>query len=165
MLDTYRDMFRALGIAIVLLYLILVAYYQSFSLPVVALAAIPLGLIGVFPGHWLLGQQFSATSIVGIIALAGVVVRNGLLIIDFVLEYRLQGKGLREAVIEAGAIRMRPIVLTALAVMLGSAVMLSDPMFVGLAISLIFGTLAATVLTLLLLPVLLLKVIGWRESR
>jgi multidrug efflux pump subunit AcrB len=165
MLDTYRDMFRALGIAIVLLYLILVAYYQSFSLPVVALAAIPLGLIGVFPGHWLLGQQFSATSIVGIIALAGVVVRNGLLIIDFVLEYRLQGKGLREAVIEAGAIRMRPIVLTALAVMLGSAVMLTDPMFVGLAISLIFGTLAATVLTLLLLPVLLLKVIGWRESR
>ncbi len=165
MLDTYRDMFRALGIAIVLLYLILVAYYQSFSLPMVALAAIPLGLVGVFPGHWIMGQQFSATSIVGIIALAGVVVRNGLLIIDFVLEYRLQGKDLREAVIEAGAIRMRPIMLTALAVMLGSAVMLSDPMFVGLAISLIFGTLAATILTLLLLPVILLKVLGWRERR
>lgn len=165
MLDTYRDMFRALGIAIMMLYLILVAYYQSFSLPAVALTAIPLGLIGVFPGHWLLGQQFSATSIVGVIALAGVVVRNGLLIIDFVLEYRLQGKDLHEAVIEAGAIRMRPILLTALAVMLGSSVMLTDPMFVGLAISLIFGTLASTILTLLLLPVILLKVIGWRERR
>lgn len=165
MLDTYRDMGRALAIAIVLLYLILVAYYQSFSLPAVALSAIPLGLIGVFPGHWLLGQQFSATSLVGIIALAGVVVRNGLLIIDFVLEYRLQGRPLREAVIEAAVIRMRPILLTALAVILGSAVMLTDPMFVGLAISLIFGTIAATVLTLLILPVLLLKVIGWRERR
>lgn len=165
MLDTYRDMGRALAIAIVLLYLILVAYYQSFSLPAVALSAIPLGLIGVFPGHWLLDQQFSATSLVGIIALAGVVVRNGLLIIDFVLEYRLQGRPLREAVIEAAAIRMRPILLTALAVILGSAVMLSDPMFVGLAISLIFGTIAATLLTLLIVPVLLLKVIGWRERR
>lgn len=165
MLDTYRDMFRALGIAIVLLYLILVAYYQSFSLPVVALAAIPLGLIGVFPGHWILGQQFTAPSIVGVIALAGVVVRNGLLIIDFVLEYRLQGKGLREAVIEAGAIRLRPIMLTALAVILGSAIMLADPMFIGLAISLIFGTLASTVLSLLFLPVLLYFVMGWRERR
>lgn len=164
-LDTYRDMFSALGIAIVLLYLILVAYYQSFSLPVVALAAIPLGLIGVFPGHWLLGQQFSATSLVGIIALAGVVVRNGLLIIDFVLEYRMQGYPLRDAVIEAVAIRVRPIMLTALAVMLGSAVMLTDPMFIGLAISLIFGTLASTLLSLLLLPVLLYKVLGWRERR
>lgn len=163
MLDTYRDMGRSLAIAIVLLYLILVAYYQSFSLPAVALSAIPLGLIGVFPGHWLLDQQFSATSLVGIIALAGVVVRNGLLIIDFVLEYRLQGRPLREAVIEAAVIRMRPILLTALAVILGSAVMLSDPMFVGLAISLIFGTIAATLLTLLVVPVLLLKVIGWRE--
>jgi multidrug efflux pump subunit AcrB len=165
MLDTYRDMFAALGVAIVLLYLILVAYYQSFSLPVVALAAIPLGLIGVFPGHWLLGQQFSAPSIVGIIALAGVVVRNGLLIIDFVLEYRAQGTPLRDAVIEAVAIRLRPIMLTALAVILGSAIMLTDPMFVGLAISLIFGTAASTVLSLLLLPVLLFKVMSWRERR
>lgn len=165
MLDTYRDMGRALGIAIVLLYLILVAYYQSFSLPAVALLAIPLGLVGVFPGHWLLGQQFSATSLVGIIALAGVVVRNGLLIIDFVLEYRLQGKSVREAVVEAAAIRMRPILLTALAVILGSAVMLTDPMFIGLAISLIFGTIASTILTLLVLPVLLMKVMAWRERR
>jgi len=119
----------------------------------------------VFPGHWILGQQFTAPSIVGVIALAGVVVRNGLLIIDFVLEYRLQGKGLREAVIEAGAIRLRPIMLTALAVILGSAIMLADPMFIGLAISLIFGTLASTVLSLLFLPVLLYFVMGWRERR
>jgi multidrug efflux pump subunit AcrB len=97
--------------------------------------------------------------------LAGVVVRNGLLIIDFVLEYRLQGQPLRDAVIEAVAIRVRPIMLTALAVMLGSAVMLTDPMFIGLAISLIFGTTAATVLSLLLLPVLLLQVMAWREHR
>jgi len=160
MLDAYRDMLSALGISIVLIFLILVAYYQSFSLPVVAMAAIPLGLAGVFPGHWLMQSQFSATSMIGVIALAGVVVRNSLLIIDFVLEYRRQGKQLREAVLEAGAVRLRPILLTALAIVLGSAIMLTDPLFSGLAISLIFGTLAATMLTLVVIPLLL-----WRLLR
>jgi len=154
-LDTYRDMLVALVLALTFIFLVLVAYYQSFSLPLVAMAAIPLGLAGVFPGHWLMGQPFNATSMIGVIALAGVVVRNSLLIIDFVLDYRRQGMDLREAILEAGAVRLRPILLTALAIMLGSAVMLTDPVFGGLAISLIFGTLASTVLTLIVVPLLL----------
>lgn len=154
-LDTYRDMLGALGLAITFIFLVLVAYYQSFSLPLVAMAAIPLGLAGVFPGHWIMGQPFNATSMIGIIALAGVVVRNSLLIIDFVLDYRRQGMDLREAILEAGAVRLRPILLTALAIILGSAVMLADPVFGGLAISLIFGTLVSTVLTLIVVPLLL----------
>lgn len=153
-LDTYRDMLGALGIALTFIYLVLVAYYQSFAIPLVAMAAIPLGLAGVFPGHWLMGQPFTATSMIGVIALAGVVVRNSLLIIDFVLDYRRQGMDLRKAILEAGAVRLRPILLTALAIILGSMVMLSDAVFGGLAISLIFGTLAATVLTLIVVPVL-----------
>ncbi len=154
-LDTYRDMLGALGLALTFIFLVLVAYYQSFSLPLVAMAAIPLGLVGIYPGHWLMGQPFTATSMIGVIALAGVVVRNSLLIIDFVLDYQRQGMGLREAILEAGAVRLRPILLTALAIVLGSAVMLSDAVFGGLAISLIFGTLASTVLTLIVIPLLL----------
>ncbi len=165
MLDVYRDMSGALVISLVFIFLMLVAYYQSFSLPAVAMMAIPLGLVGVFPGHWLLGQQFSATSMVGVIALAGVVVRNSLLIIDFVKEYMAQGQPLREAILEAGAVRLRPIMLTALAIILGSAIMLADPLFSGLAISLIFGTLAATVLTLVVIPVLLFLLLRWKAGR
>ncbi len=153
-LDTFRDMLSALGIALVFIYLILVAYYHSFMLPLVAMSAIPLGLAGVFPGHWLMDQSFTATSMIGVIALAGVVVRNSLLIIDFVLDYMKQGMPLHAAVSEAGAVRLRPILLTALAIILGSSVMLSDPVFGGLAISLIFGTIAATILTLIVVPML-----------
>ena len=156
MLDSYRDLLLALALAIVSIFLILVAYYQSFTLPMVAMLTIPLGLVGVFPGHWLLGQAFSCTSLVGVIALAGVVVRSSLLIIDFVLDYRRQGMDLREAILEAGAVRLRPILLTALAVVFGSMIMLTDPVFSGLAISLIFGTVASTVLTLIVIPCLLL---------
>jgi multidrug efflux pump subunit AcrB len=164
-LDTYRDMLGALGLALTFIFLVLVAYYQSFSLPLVAMAAIPLGLAGIFPGHWLMGQPFTATSMIGIIALAGVVVRNSLLIIDFVLDYRRQGMDLREAILEAGAVRLRPILLTALAIMLGSAVMLTDPVFGGLAISLIFGTLASTVLTLIVIPLLLYLLLRYKDRK
>lgn len=164
-LDTYRDMLGALGLAITFIFLVLVAYYQSFSLPLVAMAAIPLGLAGVFPGHWLMGQPFNATSMIGIIALAGVVVRNSLLIIDFVLDYRRQGMDLREAILEAGAVRLRPILLTALAIVLGSAVMLADPVFGGLAISLIFGTLVSTVLTLIVVPLLLYLLLRHKQRK
>jgi len=155
MLDSYRDLLFALALSIVSIFLILVAYYQSFSLPMIAMSAIPLGLVGVFPGHWLLGKPFSVTSLVGIIALTGVLVRSSLLIIDFVLDYRRQGMGLREAILEAGAVRMRPILLTALAIVFGSMIMLTDPVFCGLGISLIFGTVASTVLTLIVIPCLL----------
>jgi len=161
-LDIFRDMTRALGIALIFIYLLLVGYYSSFTIPLIAMSAIPLGLIGVFPGHWLMNQPFTATSMIGIVALAGVVVRNSLLIIDFVQDYMKTGMPLREAVSEAGAVRMRPILLTALAIVLGSAVMLTDAVFGGLAISLIFGTLVSTVLTLVLVPVLYYSVMRRR---
>jgi multidrug efflux pump subunit AcrB len=154
MLDIYRDMAVALGAALTGVYLLLVAYYRSFIIPLIAIAAAPLGLIGIFPGHWLMGQAFSATSMVGIIALAGVVIRASLLIIDFILDNLRQGKPLEEAAREAGAIRLRPILLTTLAIVFGSAIMVPDPVFGGLAISLIFGSLASATLTVFVVPIL-----------
>jgi multidrug efflux pump subunit AcrB len=154
MLDVYRDLAGAEGAALAGVYLLLVAYYRSFVIPLIAIAAVPLGLIGIFPGHWLMGQTFSSTSMVGIVALSGVVIRASLLIIDFILDYLRQGKPLEEATRLAGAIRLRPIMLTTLAVVLGTAIMLTDPVFGGLACSLIFGTMASSVLTLFLVPML-----------
>jgi len=154
-LDIYRDLVGGLLIAIIMIYLSMVAYYQSFTIPLVAMVAIPLGIVGIFPGHWLMGQPFSGTSLIGVTALAGLVVRNSLLIIDFVRDYQKKGMDIREAVLEAGAVRFRPILLTALAVVLGSAVILTDPLFCGLAISLMFGTLSSTVLTLAVVPTIL----------
>ena len=153
-LDVFRDLGSAFIVALVLIYLLLTAYYKSFMLPIVVMGAIPLTLIGIFPGHWVMGQAFTATSMIGAIALAGIVVRNSLLLIDFILDYRRQGYGLKEAVMEAGAVRFRPILLTALAIILASAIMITDPVFGGLAISLIFGTFASTALTLVVIPLL-----------
>ncbi|MBI5329178.1 MAG: efflux RND transporter permease subunit [Betaproteobacteria bacterium] len=155
-LDVFRDLGSAFMVALLLIYLLLTAYYKSFMLPVIVMGAIPLTLIGVFPGHWATGQAFTATSMIGVIALAGVVVRNSLLLIDFILDYRRQGYGLEEAVTEAGAVRFRPILLTALAIIAGSAIMVTDPVFGGLAVSLIFGTFASTALTLVVIPLLYL---------
>jgi len=151
-LDVFRDLGAAFMVAIVLIYLVLVGYYRSFATPLIVMGAIPLTLIGVLPGHALLGQYFTATSMIGVIALAGVVVRNSLLLIDFILDFRRAGHGLREAVLQAGATRMRPILLTALAIILGTFIMMFDPVFGGLAVSLIFGTFASTVLTLFVIP-------------
>lgn len=153
-LDVFRDMGSAFIVALIFIYLILVGYYKSFMMPVIVMGAIPLTMIGVFPGHWITGQAFTATSMIGVIALAGIVVRNSLLLIDFILEYRAEGQTLKNAVIEAGKVRFRPILLTALAIMFGSAIMITDPVFGGLAVSLIFGTLSSTILTLLVIPVL-----------
>lgn len=164
-LDTFRDMGFALGMAMMLVFLLLVAYYRSFSIPLVAMSSIPLGMIGVFPGHWIMGADFSATSMVGIIALAGVAIRSALLIIDFVRENRSHGMPLHEAAYKAGAARALPILLTTLAVILGSAIMLTDPVFGGLAISLIFGTAVSSALAILIIPVLYYRVEHWRESR
>jgi len=155
-LDVFRDLGSAFIVALVLIYLLLTAYYKSFMLPLIVMGAIPLTLIGVFPGHWVMGQAFTATSMIGAIALAGVVVRNSLLLIDFILDYRKQGYRLEEAVLEAGAVRFRPILLTALAIILASAIMITDPVFGGLAVSLIFGTFASTALTLVVIPLLYL---------
>jgi multidrug efflux pump subunit AcrB len=151
-LDVFRDLGSAFAVAIVLIYLVLVGYYRSFATPLIVMGAIPLTVIGVLPGHTIAGQYFTATSMIGVIALAGIVVRNSLLLIDFILEYRKDGHGLREAVLQAGTTRLRPIMLTALAIILGTFIMVFDPVFGGLAVSLIFGTFASTVLTLFVIP-------------
>ncbi len=156
-LDVFRDLGSAFIVAIVLIYILLTAFYQSFSIPLIIMGAIPLTIIGVFPGHWLMHQPFTATSMIGVIALAGIVVRNSLLLIDFIIEHQHRGSSITEAVIESGVERILPIVLTALAIILGSSVMLSDPVFGGLAISLIFGSFASTVLTLFLIPLIYLS--------
>lgn len=153
-LDVFRDLGSAFIVALVFIYLMLVGYYKSFMMPLIVMGAIPLTMIGVFPGHWLTSQAFTATSMIGVIALAGIVVRNSLLLIDFIVDYRKRGYPLEQAVIDAGAARFRPIMLTALAIILGSAIMITDPVFGGLAVSLIFGTFASTALTLLVIPVL-----------
>lgn len=162
-LDVFRDMGSAFIVALIFIYLILVAYYKSFMMPVIVMGAIPLTMIGVFPGHWLTNQAFTATSMIGVIALAGIVVRNSLLLIDFILEYRAEGKSLRDAVIQAGKVRFRPILLTALAIIFGSMIMITDPVFGGLAVALIFGTLSSTLLTLLVIP-LLYYIWQWHTS-
>jgi multidrug efflux pump subunit AcrB len=118
------------------------------------MAPIPLTMIGVMPGHALLGAQFTATSMIGMIALAGIIVRNSILLVDFVRQAQAEGRELEEAVIEASAVRAKPIVLTGLAAMLGAFFILDDPIFNGLAISLIFGILISTLLTLVVIPVL-----------
>lgn len=152
-LDVYRDMGGALGGALLIVYFLLVAYYRSFMIPLIAMSSVPLGLIGIFPGHWVAGAAFSATSMIGIIALSGVVVRNSLLIIDFIQENVRGGMPLSFAVRQAGVVRLRPIMLTTLAIVLGSGIMVPDPVFGGLAISLISGTVVSTALTVFVVPI------------
>jgi len=164
-LDVFRDLGAAFIVALVFIYLLLVAYYQSFMLPLIVMGAIPLTLVGIFPGHWLFNVPFNATSMIGFIALAGIVVRNSLLLIDFILDYRRAGYPLEEAVREAGAVRFRPILLTALAIMFGSAVMIRDPVFGGLAVALISGTFASTILTLAVIPLFYLLWQRWEAKR
>ena len=153
--EVFRDMGLAFAVVLFLIYVLVVAWYKSFATPLAIMAPIPLTLIGILPGHWLFHAFFTATSMIGFIALAGIVVRNSILLIDFV-ELELVGseRSLEEALIEAGSVRLRPIVLTAAAVLVGSVVMLFDPIFQGLAISMIFGAVIATGLTLLLVPLL-----------
>lgn len=150
--EVFRDLGIAFGGALILIYVLIVAWFGSFSTPLVMMAAIPLTLVGIAPGHWIFGAFFTATSMIGMIALAGIMVRNGILLIDY-LEARLdQGLPLKQAVIEAGAVRTRPIALTAGTVVIGAVVILFDPIFQGLAVALITGALASTVLTLIVVP-------------
>jgi len=149
---TFRDMGGAFIVAILGIYLLVVAQFGSFKLPLVVLVPVPLTLIGIMLGHWLFSAAFTATSMIGFIALAGIVVRNSILLIDFIRSRQGSGIALREVLLEAGAIRFKPIFLTALAAMLGSAVILGDPIFQGLAISMLFGLASSTVLTLLVIP-------------
>jgi multidrug efflux pump subunit AcrB len=149
---TFRDMGAAFGVAILGIYLLVVAQFGSFTLPLVVLTPVPLTLIGIVLGHWALGAPFTATSMIGFIALAGIIVRNSILLVDFIRSRRAQGVGLRPALIEAGATRFKPIVLTAAAAVIGAAFILTDPIFQGLAISLVFGLASSTALTLLVIP-------------
>ena len=153
-LDVFRDLGSAFAVAMILIYLVLVGYYRSFMVPLIVMGAIPLTIIGVLPGHAIMGQHFTATSMIGVIALAGIVVRNSLLLIDFILDYRAAGHPLDMAVLQAGQTRLRPIMLTAFAIILGTLVIIVDPVFGGLAISLIYGTFASTVLTLFVIPLI-----------
>ena len=149
---TFRDMGAAFMIAILGIYVLVVAQFGSFKLPLVILTPIPLTLIGIVLGHWLFGAPFTATSMIGFIALAGIIVRNSILLVDFIRHGATPGKTLREVLLDAGATRFRPILLTALAAMIGAATILSDPIFQGLAISLLFGLASSTLLTVLVIP-------------
>jgi len=152
--EVFRDLGIAFAVVILLIYILIVGWFQNFTVPLVMLAAIPLSLIGIVLGHWMLGAYFTATSMIGFIALAGVMVRNSVLLIDFINIRLREGIPLKQAIIEAGAVRTTPILLTAGAVALGAVIILFDPIFQGLAISLMGGTITSTFLTLLVVPLL-----------
>ncbi len=149
---TFRDMGAAFAVAILGIYGLVVAQFGSFRVPLVVLTPIPLTLIGIILGHWLFGAPFTATSMIGFIALAGIIVRNSILLVDFIRHEARPGDTLRETLLRAGAVRFKPILLTALAAMIGAAVILFDPIFQGLAISLLFGLASSTILTVLVVP-------------
>jgi len=149
---TFRDMGAAFGVAILGIYVLVVAQFRSFRLPLVILTPIPLTLVGIVVGHILFRAPFTATSMIGFIALAGIIVRNSILLVDFIRHSQTAGRPLRDVLLEAGAIRFKPIVLTAAAAMIGAAVILTDPIFQGLAISLLFGLASSTLLTVLVIP-------------
>ncbi|WP_425256764.1 efflux RND transporter permease subunit [Rubrivivax sp. RP6-9] len=152
--ETFRDMGAAYGVGLVLIYLLVVAQFRSYVTPLVIMAPIPLTIIGVMPGHALLGAPFTATSMIGMIALAGIIVRNSILLVDFIDLQVAQGTAFRDAVVQSAAVRAQPILLTGLAAMIGAFFILDDPIFNGLAISLIFGIAVSTLLTLVVIPVL-----------
>jgi multidrug efflux pump subunit AcrB len=152
--ETFRDMGLAYSVGLILIYLLVVAQFRSYLLPLIIMAPIPLTIIGVMPGHAILGASFTATSMIGMIALAGIIVRNSILLVDFILQERRAGRALDDAVIRASAVRAKPIMLTALAAMMGAFFILDDPIFNGLAISLIFGIFVSTALTLIVIPIL-----------
>ena len=153
-IEVFRDLGLAFAVVLVLIYVLVVGWFQSFTVPLVIMAPIPLTLIGILPGHALSGAFFTATSMIGMIALAGIIVRNSILLVDFIELARARGRTLREAVLEAGAVRFRPIALTAAAVVAGGAVMVLDPIFQGLAVALMSGAVVATLLTMAVVPLL-----------
>jgi multidrug efflux pump subunit AcrB len=153
-IEVFRDLGLAFAIVLLLIYVLVVGWFQSFTVPLVIMAPIPLTLIGILPGHAIAGAFFTATSMIGMIALAGIIVRNSILLVDFIQLAEARGRSLREAVLEAGAVRFRPIALTAAAVVVGGLVMVLDPIFQGLAVALMSGAIAATVLTMVVVPIL-----------
>ena len=153
-IEVFRDLGIAFAIVLVLIYVLVVGWFQSFTIPLVIMAPIPLTLVGILPGHAAFGAFFTATSMIGMIALAGIIVRNSILLVDFIQLAEARGRSLREAVLEAGAVRFRPIALTAAAVVVGGLVMVLDPIFQGLAVALMSGAVVATLLTMVVVPLL-----------
>jgi len=152
--ETFRDMGIAYAVGLLLIYLLVVAQFGSYVTPLVIMAPIPLTIIGVMPGHALLNAPFTATSMIGMIALAGIIVRNSILLVDFINLQVARGVPLAQAVVDSAVARAKPIALTGIAAMLGALFILDDPIFNGLAIALLFGILVSTVLTLVVIPVL-----------
>ena len=161
--EVFRDLGLAFGAVMVLIYILVVAWFKDFTTPLVIMAPIPLTLIGILPGHALFGAFFTATSMIGFIALAGIIVRNSIILIDFAEMKRREGLPLDEAIIEAGAVRFRPMLLTAAAVVVGSFVIVFDPIFQGLAIALMCGEIASTTLSRITIPILYYLVQSWKE--
>ena len=155
--EVFRDLGIAFAVVILMIYILIVGWFQNFTVPIIMLAAIPLSLIGIILGHWMMHAYFTATSMIGFIALAGVMVRNSVLLIDFINIRLKEGIPLKQSIIEAGAVRTTPILLTAGAVALGAVIILFDPIFQGLAISLMGGTVTSTFLTLIVVPLLYYK--------
>jgi multidrug efflux pump subunit AcrB len=155
--EVFRDLGIAFAVVILMIYILIVGWFQNFTVPIIMLAAIPLSLIGIILGHWMMHAYFTATSMIGFIALAGVMVRNSVLLIDFINIRLRENVPLKQAIIEAGAVRTTPILLTAGAVALGAVIILFDPIFQGLAISLMGGTVTSTFLTLIVVPLLYYK--------
>src|SRR5216110_1900394 len=162
------ELFRDLGIAfaavLILIYGLVVGWFQSFSTPLIIMAAIPFSLVGILPAHGLLGAFFSATSMIGFIAGAGIVVRNSIILVDFIEQRLAEGMPLDQAVVDAGAVRFRPMLLTALAVVVGASVILADPIFQGLAISLMAGEIASLLISRMAVPVLYFMAYNHRDS-
>ncbi|MEY4005478.1 MAG: hypothetical protein RLZZ221_1574, partial [Verrucomicrobiota bacterium] len=163
-LEVFRDLGIAFTAVLVLIAMLMVGWFNSFITPLVVMAAIPFSLIGILPAHWAMGAFFTATSMIGFMAGAGIVVRNSIILVDFIELRRAHGLPLREAVIEAGAVRFRPMLLTALAVVVGACVILADPIFQGLAISLMFGEIASLLISRLAVPVLYYMANAGREA-
>ena len=161
--EVFRDLGIAFAAVMVLIYILVVAWFKDFTTPLVIMAPIPLTLIGILPGHAMFGAFFTATSMIGFIALAGIIVRNSIILIDFAEMKRREGMALDEAIIEAGAVRFRPMLLTAAAVVVGSFVIVFDPIFQGLAIAMMFGEIASTTLSRVTIPILYYLVQSWKE--
>jgi multidrug efflux pump subunit AcrB len=163
-IEVFRDLGIAFAAVLVIIYILVVAWFRNFITPIVIMVPIPLTLVGILPGHWIFGAFFTATSMIGFIALSGIIVRNSILLVDFAEQEWREGKDLRHALLAAGAVRFRPIVLTAAAVVVGSFVMIFDPIFQGLAIAMMFGAVAATGLTLVVIPLLYYEFFRNRKS-
>ena len=161
--EVFRDLGGAFAVVMVLIYILVLGWFKSFTVPLIIMAPIPISLIGILPGHAIMGSYFTATSMIGFIAGAGIIVRNSIILVDFIEHQLGLGMDLKEAVVSAGVLRFRPMLLTAAAVVVGSSVMLADPIFQGLAVSLIFGEVAATILSRFAVPVLYYWLVG--ESR